>query len=345
MASQLDEPDDEGLSEDEWRRIARFDDAFTEYAERESRRLTEAFAPLIEAYNARFRDAFAPLIEYNTAFGGISCRIAEAMSLTANFPSPVVAAAQDALQRFAEYSTFNSTIQTLAETVGQHFQSQWQGLFESLGNIAARIFPENWEGVDTPSIEDLELILIDEGIPLMWVPGPKAVEALINADNASARRRIIGSRWKGIVSDCETVLEEVDHPKLLSERDFALDCVDALRDGHTNPAQSLAANLLDTVLSHLDKDTRKLLTKNNFKQGGDKFSLDDYKFRAALTFAPVWCAHAKFWVDKGDSIPRTFGRHPSVHAVSRAQYSRINAVIGLMVVTSVLKFFDTQMSS
>jgi hypothetical protein len=39
-----------------------------------------------------------------------------------------------------------------------------------------------------------------------------------------------------------------------------------------------------------------------------------------------------------------FGRHPSVHGVSRAQYSRINAVISLMLVTSVLKFFNVELS-
>jgi len=311
MTDQIDEPDDDRLSKEEWQRIAYFDDASTELTERESRLAAEALAPVIS-------------------------RVAEMMSIVPDLPSSAWEAAQDVLQRLAEIS---SAVQAFTESA----LPRWQNIFESLGNFAARNFPENWEGVNASSFKGLSPILIDDGIPLMWVPGPVVVEALLTAGSASDRRRIIGSRWKKIVSDCETVLHGIGHPKLLGERDFALDCVDALRDGHTNPAQSLAANLLDTVLGHLDKGTRTLRTKNNFKQKGEKFDLDSHEFRVAFTFAPVWCAHATFWVDKGDSIPRTFGRHPSVHAVSRAQYSRINAVIGIMVVTSVLKFFDLEL--
>ncbi|KUO18417.1 hypothetical protein [Streptomyces dysideae] len=313
MTGQIDEPDDAGLSEDEWRRLARFDDASMQLTERENRLVAEALAPVIS-------------------------RVAEAMSIMTDFPAPAWVAVQDVIQRLAEYSTF------ITETVSQNFQSNLRDVFEALGNFAKRNFPENWGGVYAPSFKGLGSILIDEGIPLMWVPGPKVVESLLTAESASARRRIIGSRWKRIVSDCEAVLHGIDHPKLLGDRDFALGCVNALRDGHVNPAQALSANLLDTILLHLNDDIRKSVRSNHFKQSGVKFDLDEHEFRTALTFAPVWCAHVKFKADKKDTIPRVFARHASVHAVSRKQYSRINAVIGLMVVTSVLKFFDTQMS-
>lgn len=221
---------------------------------------------------------------------------------------------------------------------------QWQKIFESIGRISSRVYPENWEGVSPrPSLAELEGFLVDEGIPLMWIPQPAAVQAILRADTASVRRRVIGRRWRGIVTDCEEVLRNIDHDALLEERDFALSCVNALRDGHARPAQALAANLLDTALCHLDNDLRRELTNNKFKQNGVRINLDDYTIRAALTFAPVWSAHAQFWIDKGDAVPRVFGRHPSVHAVSRQQYTRINAVIALMVVTSVLKFFDVEL--
>lgn len=43
--------------------------------------------------------------------------------------------------------------------------------------------------------------------------------------------------------------------------------------------------------------------------------------------APIWRAYAEYWENQGDPIPRAFGRHPNAHAVSRTQYSRVNAVI------------------
>lgn len=50
----------------------------------------------------------------------------------------------------------------------------------------------------------------------------------------------------------------------------------------------------------------------------------------------IWGAHGEFWPDKGDKIPRSYSRHGSVHGVSRRQYSRINAVLALMHVVSLL---------
>jgi hypothetical protein len=132
---------------------------------------------------------------------------------------------------------------------------------------------------------------------------------------------------------------------LQDARGFALDVVRALRDGHVNAAQALAANLLDSLMrKHFDNASRVKLTKNDFKKKGVKFNLEDYKIRVAFTFAPVWYAHAKYRVEDGDPIPRTFGRHSSAHGVSRAQYSRINAIYGLMLVTSALKFFDIELA-
>ncbi|WP_189148189.1 hypothetical protein [Streptomyces lacrimifluminis] len=313
MTGQHEESNGDRLSKEEWYRVARFDDPSIELTERENRLAAEALAPVVS-------------------------RVAEMMSsIVPDFSPAVWEAAQEVLQRLAEIST---VVRTFAESAAPYLQ----GIFESLGDFAKRNFPENWDGVDGSSFKGLSSILIDEGIPLMWVPGPMVVEAFLIADSASSRRRIISSRWKGIVSDCEAVLHGIDHPDLLDERDFALSCVHALRDGHFNPAQALAANLLDTTLLHLDGDIRKSVRSNHFKQNGVKFDLDEHQFRVALTFAPVWCAHAKFKADMRDTIPRVFARHASVHAVSRKQYSRVNAVIGLMVVTSVLKFFDLELS-
>lgn len=56
----------------------------------------------------------------------------------------------------------------------------------------------------------------------------------------------------------------------------------------------------------------------------------------------MWCAHVKYRTEHGDPIPSTYGRHPSAHAVSRTQYKRVNAVLAIMVVTSVIKFFDVE---
>lgn len=179
-------------------------------------------------------------------------------------------------------------VDDIAEQWNQMFRAQWEPLFETVRKAICAIYPENWGDAHPPSVDVLRSIVVDEGIPLMWVPGPKVVEAIFNAADASERRRIVGRRWKGIVSDCETVLDNVTYSHLLDDRDFALDCVHTLREGHTSAAQALAANLLDSVLRrYFDAASRQKVTNNNFKRDGVKFDMDDHVFRVSMTFAPV----------------------------------------------------------
>ncbi|WP_430478128.1 hypothetical protein ACQZM9_08190 [Streptomyces sp. P11-1] len=271
---------------------------------------------------------------YRTQNAGWMKRLAEATMPTQRIGETLA-------KQIMESSGLSNRFREAWEPVQERFREQWRDLFVSIGSLKNRVYPENLRDA-APRLKELKELLLEEGIPLMWVPGPKAVRALLDAPTAVERRRIIGRRWRGIVNDCEAVINTVDHPDLLEVRDFAFDCVAALRAAHTNPAQALAANLLDSLMhAHFEKADRVKLTSN--RKSKAKFDLNDYDVRVALTFAPVWFAYAEYWTDKGDPIPRMFARHASAHGVSRTQYSRINAVYGLMLATSVMKFFDLEL--
>ncbi|TDD37859.1 hypothetical protein E1287_07325 [Actinomadura sp. KC06] len=242
------------------------------------------------------------------------------------------------------FNTPSPAFREIAEGIDRVMRSQLVPALSRLSVTIQNLFPPNWGEARPRDWDEFEHMLAHEGIPVLRVPGPEIIAAIFAAKTPSDRRRVLSSRWKGIVTDCETVLNGVTHQRLADEREFALDCVKALRSGHTNAAQALAANLLDSVMrKFFSKEVRVKLTKNKFKDSGVTFDFDDFHFRAALTFAPVWCAHAEYWPDKGDPIPADYGRHPSAHAVSRKQYKRVNAVIALMLVTSVIKFFDDEL--
>lgn len=228
-------------------------------------------------------------------------------------------------------------------TLLEQQRRQWDSVFEGLRTLTEKFLPPNWKDVKYPDFATIEAILLDEGIPLAWVPSHHILQALLDAPDAAARRRIIGRRWRGVVSDCEAVLNGVSHRALQCHLPFAMDITHALRDGHVSAAQALSANLLDSILRrNFDKQSFKTVTTN--KKGGSRFDLDDYRGRAAFTLAPIWRAYAEYWDSQGDPIPRVFGRHPSAHAVSRTQYSRVNAVVGLMLVTSLLKLLDSELA-
>jgi hypothetical protein len=281
----------------------------------------EQFANLNTHLTKTLSEAFAPLNETLTKFN------------------------ETLAKRLAETLDLNATIYHILTPAVEDFRQRWHTFFASLGKpieqLVELIYPPNLRNTGIP-VREIRRIIVDEGIPLMWVPRSSTARALVDAPDAATCRRIIGRRWKGIVNDCEAVVTSVDHRALQDARSFALDCVSALRDGHSNPAQALAANLLDSLLrAHLDEKRFDKITNN--KKGGPRIDISDFDIRFAFTFVPVWYAHAQYWPRKGDPIPQVFVRHASVHGVSRVQYSRVNAVHALMLVTSVLKFFDVEL--
>jgi len=78
---------------------------------------------------------------------------------------------------------------------------------------------------------------------------------------------------------------------------------------------------------------------------GKRLDLDDYTVRVACVVAPIWAAYEQFWTNRGDPVPRTFARHASTHAVSAAQYTRTNAVLAAMLVTSLLWLLEREAGS
>ena len=140
-----------------------------------------------------------------------------------------------------------------------------------------------------------------------------------------------------IVVDCEQVFGEISHSRLTSHVNLAKKSSVALNTGHTEASQALSANLLDSILGeHLPKAAYKEVTRKK----GSRLDIDEYELQTALVLAPAWRAYARFWREEGDPIPYQFARNASAHAVSRRQYSRVNAVIALMLVASTLKLIN-----
>jgi hypothetical protein len=199
--------------------------------------------------------------------------------------------------------------------------------------------PPNWRagGISIPP--DLEALLLDEGLALAWVPPPAVLMRLFNAVSASERRRILGARWKSITNACLEELDKVQDPSVKSHGRFARKAADALLAGSHEASQALSANLLDTVLrAEFSATDRKSITGQRAR-----LDIDEYPLRVAIVLGGIWGAHGEFWPDNGDKVPRGYSRHGTVHGVSRRQYSRINAVLALMHVVSLLRLIEVDL--
>ena len=214
-------------------------------------------------------------------------------------------------------------------------RKQFDSIFQQVDRALDVVLPPNWRGVR--GLDQIDTLALDEGLALAWVPPPDVLRALMAAPSKQARRRILGRRWKRIVRACNEAIESTSEDGVIEYRRFATKVIDMLVDGHSEGAQALAANLLDTMLREtLDESSRRQVTNQR-----ERLSIDDLPMRAAMVFAGIWGSHTAFMSWRGDAIPRSFSRHGSVHAVSRIQYSRINALFALMHITSYIMLLDS----
>jgi hypothetical protein len=112
----------------------------------------------------------------------------------------------------------------------------------------------------------------------------------------------------------------------------------AIRDGHYEAAQALAANLVDTlgrsfVRAQAVGYNSSLVTAKNQRSKLSKLAL-----RALLVLGPLGVGHADY--HPGDAVPRAFSRHATAHGVSPRQYTRVNSLIALMNATSLLCWLE-----
>lgn len=234
----------------------------------------------------------------------------------------------------------------LAEVAGLYAtqQANWlRSIAPALDSLRVHFFPTNLQGIEELSLEDIEQVVMLDGIALYEVPRAEIAERLVRALSSSARRDILGRNWREIVADCRTTLESCESAEVGQMVRFAMDAIDALEGGNATSAQSLAGSLVDTLLRRYLSKTKPLILPGRKAKNADAYL--DFSVRKYIALAPIWQAYQNYNPDNGDRVPRTFNRHATAHTVGSRQYSRRNALQGLMLVCALLKFIDEQSSA
>lgn len=208
-------------------------------------------------------------------------------------------------------------------------------------SLKLTFYPPNLRQIDGLRWEEVESVVMVDGIALYGVPRSSIAEALIRADSAAKRRDILGRRWKAISADCRAAIEGCETEAAASYIPKALAALDALDAGHSEAAQALAGALLDSMVNSYFGRNRYLYTPDKHGRrtnaAYDEFSAHEY-----IALAPIWQAWQKFFPDEGLPIPHTFSRKATAHTVSAKQYTKRNAVQSLMIASSLLYFFDRE---
>jgi hypothetical protein len=292
-----------------------------------SRVYNQQYSELIERMSQTLRDAVMSEIELPKLKIDIP-----ALKLDYSVLFPDLAATQKKL-----WETLRPSIDAIQWL--QH--DQFADIIKKVQAATRAALPPNWRDESISIPKDLEVLLLDEGLALAWVPPLKTIKRLFEAKTAQERRRILGRRWQSITRACIAELEGIDEPALAEYIEFALKAARTLLSGNHEPAQALSANLLDTMLrQNFNNKDRETITGRK-----TRLNIDDYPIRVAIVLGGIWGSFGQFWTNNGDPIPRKFTRHGSAHGVSRRQYSRINSLIALMHVVSLLKLLESDLAA
>ncbi|WP_394194123.1 hypothetical protein [Microbacterium foliorum] len=198
--------------------------------------------------------------------------------------------------------------------------------------------PSNWRGMETEpnELEDEVREILEEGIPLAWVPSARVIELLLAAPDSSSRRRVISNNHKGILTSCERLVSRLPQKRALLYGDMIRKAISALRDGHVEAAQSLATNVLDTLVTQHSKVALQA-------PPGVVTNVASYKKFRKQSWRLTLAVHPVTTIMSGrytvDDRPDGYRRNATAHAITRHQYNRINAVLAIMNATSLLTCF------
>jgi hypothetical protein len=198
--------------------------------------------------------------------------------------------------------------------------------------------PPNWQfAADWPTLIIISETVEQDGIPLAWVPRSDIVVALVHAEGIEARRAILANHEADIIQDCFNCLDDIDAPELAEFVANTREAARAFQDQHSKPAQAFATVVLDAVL-------RLLFATPSFSYGGIRHPLAGVwdnaplrYIRSALVLAAIPGALEQFWPHRGDPVPVRFNRHASAHTVHAGQFTRTNALVAIMIITSLLR--------
>lgn len=218
-------------------------------------------------------------------------------------------------------------------------QTSWlKTIAPTLERLKRSFYPPNLCEIAGLDFEDVEKVVMADGIALYGVPRTSIAAALISANGAAKRREILGRRWENISADCRAAVTACEAEVVAPYIPAALAAIDALDNGHTEAAQALAGSLLDSIVTAYFGRHRYRYTPNKRTTTAEAY--EELSVRHFIAFAPVWQAYQQFRASNGDGVPKTFNRNATAHTVSRRQFNRRNTVQGLLLTSSLLYFFN-----
>jgi hypothetical protein len=209
---------------------------------------------------------------------------------------------------------------------------------ESLAGLTAflsRWVPNWYDGLDVEKAWEIT----GTGIPLAFVPRARIVDELVNAADHASRLAVLVEHKSEIIADCrETLIVDDDAdpmpeaiamlPPLLAE------AIDVLEAGHFASACALGIAVVDSA----HKRTMPKTSYRNLHQNAVQVELEEAvagnDLRINLALRPLHSLLTEWYPN--DPVLQMPSRHIVAHWAHREHMTETNAIIIVMVATSLL---------
>jgi hypothetical protein len=206
---------------------------------------------------------------------------------------------------------------------------------KSARELQKRALPPNWLEFNSDEIEAIIALMEETGWSLVWVPRADIVRKLLDAADEEPQDVLLASKDE-ILDDLNAALLEVKHSQLVELRDHIVQAIGSFRAGFDAPAQALASAVF-TTLMHVHLGLRKFGEAREEFAKHDPIESDIMLLKLAAIYRTAARAIDTYWGEDDESIPTDFNRHASTHRVSEVQYTTVNALAALLLVTSLLR--------
>lgn len=189
-------------------------------------------------------------------------------------------------------------------------------------------------------LEVVAAIAYREGIPFAWVPRSSIIKQLVDATDAESRTHLLLENRAQIVDDCYEALVDVSDTSLGYRCSRA---VKALEVGLDEPAQALAANLIEGAAKLMrtphTKENFKQLAESRWRRLGHDQSVGGYL--TTIATLPLRASFTGWNASKHESPPDSFARHATAHGAHLdTTYRPEFAILAVMLATSLVVEVD-----
>ena len=210
----------------------------------------------------------------------------------------------------------------------------------ALSHIAARIqswLPSNWDGVtDYLALADIAL---DDGLPIVWTPPAPVLQEILSAPDRASRVSVLRRHEAEIIDACRALLAEVTNVDLLTRVPVALQSFYALEAGLTAPAQALAVSMSESLIREEFGAYRKVV-KSIDEESVEDLSIVD--LRRVYTLLPVKRFYEEWRAEEGLPAPTHLSRHATVHHARADHLTPENALLSVMLLTSLIRTVEAE---